>query len=202
MCARGLLVNCMPDSGASKSIVSAAIARDADLIIVPTLTELCNTSNYVMRLVGEATVILSNNKHSVSTTVLVASDLTHSALIGRQDLQKLHVIPASFPTVAATARCFVELKTKTLSAFPSVFSDSLDNKPVCVEKMKSIRVSLIVSAPRPIPLHFQEPANAEIKKHIEVSLSPAVIPLIGVPQPFLCQKAMGKRYTWLRITLN
>ena len=39
-CSRGLYVSCMPDTGASQSIVSAAIARDANLIIRPTFTEL------------------------------------------------------------------------------------------------------------------------------------------------------------------
>ena len=68
--------------------------------------------------------------------MLVASDLNHSALIGWQDLQKLRVIPASFPAVAAVARCFSDLKTKTLAAFPNVFSDTLDNKPMCAQRMK------------------------------------------------------------------
>ena len=121
----------MPDTGASQSIVSAAIARDANLFIKPTFTELRNASNGVMTLLGEAETVLCNDKHSAGTVVLVASDLNHSALIGWQDLQKLRVIPASFPAVAAVARCFSDLKTKTLAAFPNVFSDTLDNKPVC-----------------------------------------------------------------------
>ena len=100
----------------------------------------------------------------------VASDLNHSALIGWQDLQKLCVIPASFPAVAAVARCYSDMKTKTLSAFPDVFSDTFDSKPMCAQKMriylKDNYVPYRVSAPRPIPLRFQEPANAEISKYI------------------------------------
>ena len=116
--------------------MSAAIARDANLCVKPTLTELRNASNGVMILLGEADVVLCNNKHSVRTIVLIASDLNHTALIGWQDLQKLRVIPASFPAVAAVARCYSELKTKTLSAFPDVFSDTLDSRPMCAQKMK------------------------------------------------------------------
>ena len=78
----------MPDTGASQSIVSAAIARDANLKLRHTLTELRNASNGVMDLLGEADVVLCNDKHSAQTVVLVASDLNHSALIGWQDLQK------------------------------------------------------------------------------------------------------------------
>ena len=80
-----------------------------------------------MTLLGKADTVLRNDKHSVRTVVLVASDLNHAALIGWQDLQKLRVILASFPEVAAVARCYSELKTKTLSAFPDIFSDTLDS---------------------------------------------------------------------------
>ena len=66
----------------------------------------------------------------------MSSDLNHSALIGWQDLQKLRVIPASFPAVAAVAQCFKNIKTKTLTDFPSVFSDTLDNRPMSAKNMK------------------------------------------------------------------
>ena len=127
----------MPDTGTSQSIVSADTARAANLHIRPTLTEVRNTSNGIMNLLGEANVVLCNDKHSAHTGVLVVSDLNHSALIGWQDLQKLRFIPALFPAVAAVAQCFKDLKTKTLSAFPSVFSDTLDNKPMCAQRMGS-----------------------------------------------------------------
>ena len=83
----------MPDTGASQSIVSADVARDANLSVTPTSTELLNASNCVMRLVGEAIVVLCNDKHSAVTTVLVSPELNHNALIGWQDLKKLRVIP-------------------------------------------------------------------------------------------------------------
>ena len=77
-----------------------------------------------MRLLGEASIVMCNDKHSAHSTVLVTSDLNHAALIGWQDLQKLRVIPASFPAVAAVAQCYKEIKTKILDAFPLVFSDT------------------------------------------------------------------------------
>ena len=75
----------MPDTSASQSIVSADVARDANLSITPTSTELCNASHSVMRLVGEARIVMCNDKHSTVTTVLVSPELNHSALIGYQD---------------------------------------------------------------------------------------------------------------------
>ena len=97
--------------------MSAEVARAANLSIRSTTTELHNASNTIMSLVGEAVVVMCNDKHSTQSVVLISSDLVHSTLISWQDLQSLHVIPASFPAVAAVARCYQDLKTKTLSAF-------------------------------------------------------------------------------------
>ena len=126
----------MPDTGASQSIVSADVARDANLYITPTSTELHNASNCVMRLVGEARVVLCNDKHSAVSTVLVSRELNHNALIVWQDIKKLRVIPATFPAVAAAASCFASLRTKTLHSFLHVYSDSLENRPMCADEMK------------------------------------------------------------------
>ena len=188
----------MPDTGASQSIVSAVTARDANLTILPTVTELRNTSGCVMRLLGEAKVVLCNDRHSTQTTVLVAADLNHAALIGWQDLQKLHVIPASFPAVAAVAQCYKNLKTKTLEAFPSVFSDTLHNRPMCAQNMqihmKNNSIPYRVSAPRPIPLRFQEPANAEIAKDIASGIIvPCDDPTDWCSLAFFVPKGDGKR---------
>ena len=60
----------MPDTGASQTIVSAAVARDAKLSIRPTQTELRNASGTVMDLLGEADAALCNEKHSTISTVL------------------------------------------------------------------------------------------------------------------------------------
>ena len=68
----------MPDTGASQSIVSAVTARDANLTILPTLTELRNASGGIMRLLGKAQVVMCNDKHSTQSTVLVTADLNVS----------------------------------------------------------------------------------------------------------------------------
>ena len=123
----------MPDTGASQTIVSADIARDAKLIVRPTHMELRNASGSIMYLLGEADAVLCNEKHSTTSTVLVARYINHSALVSWQDLQKLCVIPKSFPAVAAAVGAYNDIKTKTIAAYPHVFSDTLDNNR-CVQK--------------------------------------------------------------------
>ena len=187
----------MLDTGASQSIVSADVARDANLSITSTSTELRNASNCVMHLVGEARVVLCNDKHSAGTTVLVSPELNYNALIGWHDLKKLRVIPATFPAVAAAASCFDSLRTKTLQTFSHVFSDNLDNRPMCADEMKIFltanSVPYRVSAPRAIPLRFQEAANAEIPNTSpQVSLCLVLSPQIGARWPFSCPRVTVK----------
>ena len=87
------------------------------------------------------------------------------------DLQKLCVIPKTFPAVAAAVSAYNDITTKTIAEYPHVFSDTLDNKPMCADRMKIYlkenAVPYRFSAPRPIPLRFQEPANSEIEKYIK-----------------------------------
>ena len=59
----------MPDMGASQSIGSAVTARDANLKITPSYTELRNASGGIMKLIGEASVVLCNERHSTQSTV-------------------------------------------------------------------------------------------------------------------------------------
>ena len=133
--------------------------------------------------------------------MLVASELNHSALIGWQDLQKLRVIPASFPAIAAVASCYNSLKTKILSAFPGVFSDTLDSRPMCAQRMKIYLkdncVPYWVSAPRPIPLRFQEAANTEIAKYIASGIiAPVILLLIGARLPFSFRRGTANEFDW------
>ena len=101
--------------------MSAAVARDVNLSILLTSTELLNASNAVMHLIRMARAVLCSEKHSIISSVLVSPDLNYCALIGWQDLQRLRVIPASFPRVTDVASCFSTFRNKILSAFPSVF---------------------------------------------------------------------------------
>ena len=175
----------MPDTGASQTIISAAVARDAKISVRPTRTELRNASGAIMDLLGEADVALCNEKYSVISTALVARDINHSALISWIDLQKLRVIPESFPAVAAAVTTYNDIKTKTIATFPQVFSDTLDDRPMCAENMKIYlkenATPYRVSAPRPIPLRFQETANLEIEKYIKSGIiAPCDLSLIHI----------------------
>ena len=114
------------------------------------------------------------------------------------DLKKLHVIPESFPAVVAAVTTYTDIITKTIAAFPQVFSDTLDERPMCTESMKIYlkenAVPYRVSAPRPIPLRFQGPANSEIEKYIKSGIiTPCDKPTDWCSPAFFVPKGDGKR---------
>ena len=147
----------MPDTGASQSIVSAAIARDANLSIPHTSTELRNASNDVMHLVGKAQVLMCNDKHSAITTY-------HSRGLGLEPLCSYWMAgfaaiachPCFFPGCGSCCELFFFPSQQNLHrCFPTVWTISpYDSIPYRV------------SSPHPIPLRFQEPAHSEIANHI------------------------------------
>ena len=101
--------------------------------------------------------------------------------------------------MAAVTRCFQDdLKTKTLSAYSLVFSDSLDNKPMHTQHMRiHLRDNCVpyrVSALRSIPLRFQEPAASEIAKYIASEIIiPCDEPTEWCSPAFFVPKGDGKR---------
>ena len=79
-----------------------------------------------------------------------------------------------------------------------MFSDTLDGKTMCAQRMKihlkDNSVPYRVSAPRPIPLRFQEPAASEIMKHIASGIIvPCDEPTDWCSPAFFVPKGDGKR---------
>ena len=108
-------------------------------------------------------------------------------------MQKLCVIP-----VVAAVVTYNDIKTKTIATFPQVFSDTLDDRPMCAENMKIYlkenATPYRVSATRPIPLRFQEPANLEIEKYIKSGIiAPCDEPTDWCSPAFFVPKGDGKR---------
>ena len=103
----------MPDTLASQSVISADVARNANLIIRPTYTELRNASNGVINLLGEADAVMCNDKHSTQSVVLVSADLGHSVLISWQDLQKLRD-PCFLPSCSSCRPVFSRFENKNI----------------------------------------------------------------------------------------
>ena len=105
---------------------------------MPTNTVLQNASDSTLTLSGQSCVLFYNDKHSVETIVLVSPYVNHSVLVGWEDLMVLHVIPSSFPAVAAstaTPSYFDRDRSKILNTFTQNFLDNLGTQPMRVPPM-------------------------------------------------------------------
>ena len=101
-------------------------------------------------------------------------------------------------TIVSAVTTYTDIITKTIAAFPQVFLDTLDERPMCTESMKIYlkenAVPYRVSAPRPIPLRFQGPANSEIEKYIKSGIiAPCDKPTDWCSPAFFVPKGDGKR---------
>ena len=94
----------MPDTGASQTTASADVARDGRLLIRPTQTELRNASGTVMTLLGEADATLCTDKHSVMSTLLVASHKSFGVSI-MAGSSKTSCYPSIFPGGSSCRQC-------------------------------------------------------------------------------------------------
>ena len=79
-----------------------------------------------------------------------------------------------------------------------MFSDTLDDKPMCAQRMRIHLKDKVtpyrVSAPRPIPLRFQEAASSEIAKHITSGIiTPCDEPTDWCSPEFFVPKGDDKR---------
>ena len=97
-----------------------------------------------------------------------------------------------------------DVKTKTTAAFSDVFSDILDNKPMCAEKMKIYlkqnAAPYRVIAPHPIPLRFQEPVNSEIARYFKSGIIiPCDEPKDWCSPAFYCQRGTSNVLGLLQI---
>ena len=126
---------CVPDTGSTQTIISERLAQHANLAVENVNIKLVNASGENMNVVGETKVTFSNDRYSIGTVAIVARDVNHNVLVSWHDLQRLGVIPASFPACATTSRmkCLREL---ILGEFKDVHRDVLSSNPMNVGDMK------------------------------------------------------------------
>ena len=108
------------------------------------------------------------------TFAIVARGVSHQALISWHDLKYLGVISQNFPDAQCSATSTVQLRDQILSAFPTVFGDSITETPMVGEPvhihLKENAVPFRISVARQIPLRFQEAAETSIKQLLDAKI--------------------------------
>ena len=158
---------------------------------------LLNASGEKMKVLGEAKIALTNDKYSIDTTALVSEDVNYPVLVSWHDLQRLGVIPQSFPACATTERA-KNLKDILCNEFPNVFRDELLPNGMNVGKMKvhlkENYVPYRVCTPRQVPLRYQGEATSTVNSLLESGvIVRETEPTEWCSPAFFVPKADGKR---------
>ena len=138
-----------------------------------------------MKVLGTSKILMITRSRTVPTEAIVTTNLAHPVLLSWHDLIRLKVIDENFPLSANTVTTSTRLEI--LDAYPTVFQDTLDSKPMLTEKvhlfLKPNAVPYRVSAARQIPLRFREPAEACIKELLAKQVIVMLTSLTGTKGP-------------------
>ena len=96
----------LPDTGASKSVISYDLAKANQIKIeenrrIP--LHACNNSD--LQCIGAADVVVDQNGHNTEIEVLVAKNMKNEFLIGWRDLIKMGIIHENFPCSVRSVSC-------------------------------------------------------------------------------------------------
>jgi hypothetical protein len=75
-------------------------------------TKLFTANGEIMKVEGEASVVLKNSEHISNTRALISPEMKHTVLVSWDDLKRLGIIPSSFPAVSASTSSFSSFRQK------------------------------------------------------------------------------------------
>jgi len=163
-------VSCLPDTGCTQTIISADVGRQLRVNINNNRPiELYAANGTKMNVLGSAELIMNSGVSSAHTEVIVVEDVTLPVLVSWHDLQKVSIIPPSFPAAtsfAVSGLTAYSLRMSKLEQYPNVFSDQLGLEPMAggpvAVHLKPNAIPYRVSVARQTPLRFQAPADEAI----------------------------------------
>ena len=150
---RGLLVSCLPDTGCTQSIISAELAKRLGATIDNKATiQLLTANGGSISVLGQARLYIQLKDKTTVTYAIVASGVSHPALISWHDLKYLGVISSAFPSASCSAVSPAKLRDTVLQSFPSVYRDEITETPMVGDPVK---IHLKENA---VPVVLQTPA--------------------------------------------
>ena len=99
-----------------------------------------------MQVLGTSKILMITRSRTVPTEAIVTTNLAHPVLLSWHDLIRLKVIDENFPLSANTVTTSTRLEI--LDAYPTVFQDTLDSKPMLTEKVH-LFLCLLYTSPSP-----------------------------------------------------
>ena len=179
---------CIPDTGATFSLVSARVANKYGIPLQATSERLYTASKSQMNVAGAAQIMAKFRDIEVRIDILVSSDLPGSEiLLSWKDLERLQAVTIAYKvsgTKNESNQFIIEndSESKIKEDFKDILSDKLNSQPmlgdaVTLRFKKGIKVvpHKIYTAPA-VPLHLE----AEAKKTLQTAVDDGVIAKVPI----------------------
>ena len=149
-----------------------------------------------VNVLGTAKVHIANKSANIVTTVIVANNMSHPALISWHDMIRLKMLPSQFPAFTAAVSS-TSIQNYIFEKFSNVFKDSLTEEPMRTDPvhihLKDNYVPYRVTSARQIPLRFREKADECVQELIKKSvIAPCHVPTEWCSPAFFVVKPDGK----------
>ena len=199
---------CFPDSGSATSLISADLVSMHRLPIQPqsSRTVFISMNGVCLRIDGKVLLDVKDVNGNVHCLhLLVSPDITKEVLLGYKILCELGVVPKDFPwfpvsvikaDVVSNTRASSSLKMRLLSEFLEVLTGVLPQKPMETECMEIflndwVKPMHVINA-RPVPLHYQDKADALVWKLVDENIITKVdVPTVWCSPAFFVKKPGG-----------
>ena len=172
----------LPDSGCTRSIVSASLLRKVGVHWQPTNSRLYTANDRPMNCAGKVNLKVFSRSgvafdKPVRLHALVSSDVADDVLVSWHDLQKWKILPATFPDVIRRVDSPVVDLSPIQTAYPDVLRDELETDKVLGGRPMTIKVRedlpmkpLRILTARPVPLHFRQAADKLVAKLVKAGI--------------------------------
>ena len=184
---RTVLIRAIPDTGATKSVISLDLITKHGFTIDRDLTvDIVTCSGEALASEGMVNLFLTYEGHQAPVECLVSSSIKQMFLISWKDLQALGVLTADFPQPLREAPCICRVETadedthlkRTFSALLDEFSDVFNPENgklktikgpkmhIQLKQVDRIRLIKCLTARR-VPIHLEEEARKEIQSLVD-----------------------------------
>ena len=163
-----MLVSCLPDTGCTQSIISEGLANQLGVSVDTNANiQLLTANGGSISVKGQARLYLQHKHRTTITYTIVATGVSHPALISWHDLKYLGVISSTFLNALCSVVTPAQMCDVILNKFPTVFRDAItevpvNGKPVHIH-VKPNAVPFRILVARQIPLRFQDLAEKSIQ---------------------------------------
>jgi hypothetical protein len=191
--------SCLPDSGASRTIVAYDLASSQGVRLDPgEKINLRAANGEKMACEGAVTLDVQLGTKRATIRALVSSALRGEILVGWREMIALGILAESFPSPVykTSAEGASETAAELAAEFPEVFKEDkikpMRGKPMKIHLAGAVKPTRVLTA-RQVPVHLQAAAMDTLKKVIDSGvIVPVEEPTEWISPAFFVEKPNGR----------